>query len=112
MKYEDPEISEAKKKEVLKWLKSICDPKFKLIEGLITMFIDKMEDTNLAMKIMKTLRKLNEHYPELVGKSFFKNKKFPDALVQYLEITELKDLAGDAFILLINVFSTDIKVST
>lgn len=45
MKFEDPDLSDVKKKEVLKWLKSICEPKFKLIDGLITMFIDKMEDT-------------------------------------------------------------------
>jgi len=29
---------------------------------------------------------------------------FPPALVKYLESTELKDLAGDAFILLVNLF--------
>jgi hypothetical protein len=29
---------------------------------------------------------------------------FPPALVKYLEQTELKDLAGDAFILLVNLF--------
>lgn len=29
---------------------------------------------------------------------------FPPALVKYLEQTELQDLAGDAFILLVNLF--------
>jgi len=29
---------------------------------------------------------------------------FPAALVKYLESTDLKDLAGDAFILLVNLF--------
>ena len=33
--------------------------------------------------------------------------KFPQTLVTYLENTELKDLAGDAFILLINIFDED-----
>jgi len=32
------------------------------------------------------------------------NIKFPGAIVNYLEHTEMTDLAGDAFILLINVF--------
>jgi len=32
------------------------------------------------------------------------NIYFPGALVKYLESTELKDLAGDAFILLVNLF--------
>ena len=32
------------------------------------------------------------------------NKFFPPALVEYLTNTELKDLAGDAIILLVNIF--------
>ena len=33
------------------------------------------------------------------------NSKFPDAIIKYLENTKMKDLAGDAFLLLINVFT-------
>jgi Protein of unknown function (DUF2013) len=33
------------------------------------------------------------------------NQRFPDAIIQYLESTELKDMAGDAFVLLVNVFN-------
>ena len=33
------------------------------------------------------------------------NQKFPSAIVKYLESTDLKDMAGDAFILLVNVFN-------
>jgi hypothetical protein len=32
---------------------------------------------------------------------------FPGALVAYLERTELKDLSGDALILLVNIFDDD-----
>jgi len=32
------------------------------------------------------------------------NMNFPVALIHYLSTTELKDLAGDAFILLVNIF--------
>lgn len=88
----------------MKWLKQICQPQFGLIDSLITMFIDKIEEQTLTMKILKILRKLNELLPELVMKCFFANKKFPNSVVKYIEITEMKDLAGDAFILLINVF--------
>ena len=41
------------------------------------------------------------------------NKHFPAALVNYLENTELKDLAGDALILLVNIFDDQsVKVIT
>lgn len=33
------------------------------------------------------------------------NQRFPEAIIQYLEGTELKDMAGDAFVLLVNVFN-------
>ena len=56
------------------------------------------------MKILKILRKLNEHLPVLVGKCFFANNKLPNALLLYIESTKFEDLAGDSFILLINVF--------
>jgi hypothetical protein len=68
------------------------------------MFIDKLDEPGLTYKILKILRKLNELLPGLVKDQFFNNLKFPDALVKYLEKTKLEDLAGDAFILLINIF--------
>ena len=36
---------------------------------------------------------------------FLNNVKFPDAIIKYLESTDMKDMAGDAFILLVNVFN-------
>jgi hypothetical protein len=36
---------------------------------------------------------------------FLENSKFPEAIMKYLEITEIKDLAGDAFVLLVNVYN-------
>ena len=35
---------------------------------------------------------------------FLNNQNFPGAIIEYLEATELRDVAGDAFILLVNVF--------
>ena len=38
---------------------------------------------------------------------FLNNRKFPGAIVKYLENTEIENMAGDAFVLLINVFNED-----
>ena len=104
LKFEDPEISDQKKIEVMNWFRQISDPQFALVDGLIQMFIDKVDNPQIEMKIMKVLRKLNEHLPDTVGPQFFNNQKFPEAIVRYLEHTKLEELAGDAFLLLINVF--------
>lgn len=61
----------------------------------------------LSRKILKLLKKLNEHFGDLVGPQFFANLRLPQALISYLENTELKDIAGDMFILFINIFDDD-----
>jgi len=86
------------------WFINICNPEFSLIDGLVTMFIDKVDQPLLCTKILKILRKLNEHLPDLVCDQFFNNRKFPETIVKYLSVTKLEDLAGDAFLLLINIF--------
>ena len=54
---------------------------------------------------------MNEHIPSMVLSQLCQNKYFPDALIRYLESTELKDLAGDALILLVNIFDdSSVKV--
>lgn len=52
-------------------------------------------------------RKLNEFLPDLVIDQFLNNQKFPCAIIKYLENTEIKDMAGDGFILLVNVFTDE-----
>ena len=47
---------------------------------------------------------MNEHVSSIVLSQLTQNKFFPGALCKYLENTELKDLAGDALILLVNIF--------
>ena len=86
------------------WFENICNPEFSLIDGLIQMFIDQVEDPSITLKILKVLRKLNEHLPETVGDQFFSNLKFPEAVVKYLELTPLEQIVGDAFILFINIY--------
>ncbi len=41
----------------------------------------------------------------MIVPQFLENAKFPEAIMQYLEMTEVKDLAGDAFVLLVNVYN-------
>lgn len=48
---------------------------------------------------------MNEYLPSLIVPQFLENSKFPEAIMKYLEITEIKDLAGDAFVLLVNVYN-------
>ena len=43
--------------------------------------------------------------PTLIVPQFLNNIKFPEAIIKYLEMTDIKDLAGDAFVLLVNVFN-------
>ena len=107
MKYEDPDLPEDKKQQLMDWFKNICDPQFNLIGGLVATFIDNQADKEMSKKILKVLVKLNEQLPEVVCDQFYNNLKFPKALIQYLEVTKLEEMSGDAFILLINIFDED-----
>jgi len=51
----------------MKWFQTICDPQFCLIDSLVVLFVDNLENADLARKILKVLRKLNEILPEIVG---------------------------------------------
>lgn len=53
------------------------------------MFIDKRDNLPLQGKILKVLKKLNEHLTETVGKQFYSNQAFPASLVKYLEDTKI-----------------------
>ena len=68
------------------------------------MFVDKIGEHTLTMKIMKILRKLNELLPSLVNKTFRANTKLPMTLLKYITDTPMENLAGDSFLLFINVF--------
>ena len=112
MKYEDQDLPEEKKEAAMNWFKTICDPNFQLIDGLVSMYIDNVTDAEMTRKIMKILRKLNYYLPDMVGHQFFNNMNFPPALVKYLEIkasgipccgnretnTSLKSVTTKAFI--------------
>lgn len=71
------------------------------------MFIDQKQNKDLQSKILKVIKKLNENLPQMVGPQFFSNKEFPPTLVDYIVKTPLNEIAGDCFILLINIFRDD-----
>ena len=91
--------------DLIAWLENICQREFGLIDILVVNFIDNISDPELARKLLKILKKLNEHLPELVVDQFLRNKKFPSAIVSYIDRTPLETIAGDCFILLANVFN-------
>ena len=51
MKYEDEDLPEEKKEAAFNWFRTICDPNFQLIDGLISTFIDNVSDAEMARKI-------------------------------------------------------------
>ena len=104
MKLEQPKITDKMSGQIKEWLKSICNPQFSLIDALVQMFVDSKDNKAIQSKILKVLKKLNEHLPEMVGPQFFSNKDFPATLVEYIVSTPLEEIAGDCFILLINLF--------
>ena len=61
----------------------------------------------MSKKVLKILVKLNEKLPDVVCDQFYNNLKFPKALIEYLEVTKLEEMSGDAFILLISIFDED-----
>lgn len=86
------------------WCMNVCDPETDYVDGFVANFIAYVEDKEFSKKILKLLKKMNEHFSKVVLQQLVANMHFPGALVKYLEETELKDLSGDALILLVNVF--------
>jgi len=108
-------LDEEKENEALKeWVNNICAPENGVIDGLVANFIEFVDDKAFSRRILKILkyavfvniifRKANEHIPGICLPQICSNIFFPGALVNYLEKTDLEDLAGDAFILLVNIF--------
>jgi hypothetical protein len=74
---------------------------------MVANFIDNLNDPVFTKQILKILKKLNQHVPVTVLPQLFSNMYFPGAIVAYLERIDLKDLSGDALILLVNIFDED-----
>ncbi|TNV79018.1 hypothetical protein FGO68_gene2123 [Halteria grandinella] len=97
--------TEPDNKALIEWLENVCQRHYGLVDGLVANFIVNIDEPAYGKKLLKVLKKLNEYLPTLVTPQFMENQRFPEAIIQYLEGTELKDMAGDAFVLLVNVFN-------
>ena len=64
---EDDPLPEEKVQAMHDWFSNICKSEFSLIDGLVALFVDKYKDAERAGKLLKVLKKLNEHYGNLVG---------------------------------------------
>jgi len=96
--------TETENEALLEWCKNVCRPEFAVVDGLVANFIASYQEKVYATKLLKVLKKMNEHLAAHVLSQLTANKFFPGALIRYLEETDLEDLSGDALILLVNIF--------
>lgn len=96
--------TETENEALLEWCKNVCRPELNIVDGLVANFVASFSDKPYAKKLLKVLKKMNEHLSGFVLSQLSANKFFPEALINYLETTELEDLSGDALILLVNIF--------
>lgn len=93
--------------EVAAWMEEISQQSFGLIDSLILTFLDEMgKNIKNSNSIIRALTKLFEYIPETILPQLRSNPKFPLALSKYLVETQLKDLEGGGFILLVEIFSS------
>jgi len=97
-------LKEKHSKKKIKWLMDICDPEFGLVESLIANFIQNVDQTKYATKILRLLRKLLEYVPEVIYDQLVKCESLPEALAKYIKITSLDNMTPDAFLLLTEFF--------
>jgi hypothetical protein len=55
--------TETDNEDLLAWVKNVCQAEFGVVDGLVANFIDFLEDKPYVTKILKILKKLNEHIP-------------------------------------------------
>lgn len=46
---------EENKEALLEWVSAVCDPEYCMVEGLVANFVDFIDDTEYAKKILKIL---------------------------------------------------------
>lgn len=92
--------------EIIEWMKEICAKEYGLIDSLILTFMDSLTEIEFANSVLRCLKILNEYCKDLVLPQMRENTNFPKAIANYLSKTKLKDLEGDGFILLVEIFQT------
>lgn len=48
--------TEIENEKLLEWVKNVCDPLYKVVDGLVSNFIDFLEEKNYVSKILKILK--------------------------------------------------------
>jgi len=92
--------------EVIEWAKTVWQKDFGLVESMIKTFMDNMEKYDLSNSILRALRKLGEYVPDLIMPQMKDDPLFPKAITQYITRTNIKNLEGDGFLLLVRLFDS------
>jgi len=95
---------EGDNEELIDWVEGVCDPEHGVIDGLVANFIDYIDDKNYSNLLLKILKMLNQHVSKVVMPQLMSNMYFPQAMITYICEIDLKDLTGDALIILVNIF--------
>jgi hypothetical protein len=72
---------EPENRQLLEWLEQVCQRQYQIIEGLVANFIVNIDEPEMAKRLLRVLKKLNEYLPELVVPQFLDNQRFPEALI-------------------------------
>jgi len=100
--------AELKKKEkdegYIKWIKSITDPNFKLIQNLMTYFLDDLTSQEDRENIFKIIRKLLYLDEPTVLPQILNNKDFPKATVKYIITGDPEKISDNCFYLLTKLY--------
>lgn len=92
-------LKEKSSKKKIEWLMKIWNREYGLVESLMENFLDNVEQTQYATKILKILRQLLEFVPEIVYEQYMECKTLPVAIISYIKITKIQDMTPDAFFL-------------
>jgi len=92
--------------EIIEWMKEISAKEYGLVDSLILTFMDSLAEIQFANSVLRCLKILNDYGKDLVLPQMRENTNFPKAIAQYISKTQLKDLEGDGFILLVEIFQT------
>jgi len=93
-----------KTEELVEWMKEISAKEYGLIDSLILTFMENLSNITFANSVLRVLKILNDSIPELVLSQMRENTNFPKAITKYLSTAGVKELEGDGFILLVEIF--------
>jgi len=96
--------TQEKTPELVNWMGEISAKEYGLVDSLITTFMESLSDIKFANSVLRVLKILNQYIPDLVMPQMRENTSFPKAIVQYISSNPIKELEGDGFLLLVEIF--------